>query len=271
MRTFIFSYDRPDTITTHHHYWDDHTTVVVHSQDMADEYVRQTPQFARQIVATRNPKGLAHNRNWALDQMHTGEWALFLVDDMKSLTRTDWLYRDTIKKLPITIENQKRYIPKMKRPMSTDEMRSYCEILTRKVDRLNCHLIGFSNYDNAIYRANRYSYNCLADGRAWLVRKTDLTFDLEAQLIDDMSWCAKNRYAGYDIVTANWILPDCRRYSAGAYGSITDRLDQKLDECQYLVDTYPRYVRYADKAGWPTGSHVQMRASRPRDRRLLTI
>ena len=34
------------------------------------------------LIATKEQKGLANNRNYALSLMEKGEWALFFVDDL---------------------------------------------------------------------------------------------------------------------------------------------------------------------------------------------
>lgn len=268
MRTFIFSYDRYDSISTHNYVWSKDTTVLVHDESMKDKYIEHNPIFEGQIIATGQPKGLAYNRNYALNLMAKNEWAIFLVDDMKSLTKTKWLNDPEANKLNITFENQKQAKPLMRKPMSSEEFIDYAEIVTKKIGRLNCNLVGFSNYDNPIYRTNRYSYNCLADGRAWLVRKTDLTFDENVQLVDDTAWCAVNLKANYDIMIVNWILPDCRRYTKGAYGSKADRMEQKIRECKYLTDTYPDQVKYASKTGWEDKSHVRIIHRKLYDERL---
>lgn len=271
MRTFIFTYDRPDSFTTPDFVWDENTTVLLHDEPTKAKYESANPKIVGQVIATGNPKGLAYQRNYALDQMETGEWAIFLVDDMKSLTRVQWLYDEKIKKIDVSLENQKKIKPYMKKPMPSDEFITYCQQLTNKVGDYNCNLIGFGNYDNVLFRGSRYSYNSLADGRAWLVRKTQLRFDEQTQLVDDMCWCAKNRSVGFDLLIANWILPDCRRYSKGAYGSKDERMEQKIRECKYIVDHYSDFVQYAPKAGWPELSHVKMRTAAPRDKRLKGI
>ena len=99
----------------------------------------------------------------------------------------------------------------------------------------------------------------MADGRAWVVRKTKLRFDENVQLIDDLCWTALNiKHFGITVVN-QWVLPDCKRYTSGSFGSKEQRMPQKLKEASYLVETYPELISFRKKAGWPEGSHVVLR------------
>lgn len=109
------------------------------------------------------------------------------------------------------------------------------------------------------YRRKKWKMNVLADGRAWVVRKTHLRFDENVHSMDDYAWTARNLAEFGVVVINNWVLPDCRRYTAGGYGSKEQRMTQKITEARYLVETYPDYVAYKAKAGWPEGSHVTIR------------
>lgn len=271
IKKFIFSYDRPETISTHKHINDENTTILLHTDEMAEKYAEANPQIAHQLLATGQPKGLTNQRNFALGRLDEGEWALFLVDDIVKVTRTKWLYKQNTRRIPITFDNQKQFVPQMKLPMENQEFSDYCEVLIKLVAKRNCHLIGFTNYENPMFRGKRYSYNSHADGRAYLVRKTKLRFDPNAQMIDDVSWNALNLEAGYDIVVANWLLLESQMYTKGAYGTIEQRLAQKTKECEYLIERHPGIVQYADSKELPLGTHVKVKRRKLRDESLRLI
>lgn len=261
MKVFVFAYDRFDSMTTSvmlEAEGIDHT-VLCHTQEAADQFIQHGTAKPERLFVTNNPKGLANQRNTALEMMADGEWALFLVDDLKSVSELRNYDRTRESKLPITTANQNHYGQRFENPISMTQFMRRAEELVRECEKHKAYLGGFAGINNPLYRSRHWSYNVLADGRAWVVKKSDLRFDPNVQLIDDLCWTALNiKHHGLVIVN-QWVLPDCRRYSAGAFGSIEERLPQKMREAAYLVETYPELVAFKEKAGWPFGSHVVLR------------
>ena len=136
----------------------------------------------------------------------------------------------------------------------------------RFAERAGANLVGVAGVDNALFRKRHWAQNILADGRAWAVRKTHLRFDENAQLIDDLCWTAQNIQEFGLVVVNQWVMPLCKRYTAGGFGSIDERMEQKLREASYLVSAYPGLIKFKDKAGWPPRSHVVLRPSGKRYR-----
>lgn len=261
MRTFVFGYNRFDSMSTSlmlenegidHH-------VLCHTQEAKEKFIENGTAKANRLIVTNNERGLAYQRNYALDMMDHGEWALFLVDDLKSVTELRNYDRTREEKLPITTANQNHYGKRFEQEITMSQFMVRAEQLAAKCESLSCYLGGFAGINNPLYRARHWSYNVLADGRAWVIRKTNLRFDENVQLIDDLCWTALNiKHFGL-VVVNQWVLPDCRRYSAGAFGSIEERMPQKMKEAAYLVNTYPDLINFKEKAGWPYGSHVVLR------------
>lgn len=261
MRVFVFGYNRYDSMTTSTMFEAegiDHT-VLVHTQEAAERFIQHGTAKENRLLVTGNPRGLANQRNTALEMMEDGEWALFMVDDLKEVSELRNYDRTTAPSLPINEKTQKHYGERFKNPITMTQYMKRANELVKKCETHNAHLGGFCGINNPLYRARHWSFNVLADGRAWVVRKTHLRFDTRVQLIDDLCWTALNiKHFGLVIVN-QWVLPDCKRYSAGAFGSIEERLPQKMEEAKYLVETYPDLIAYKDKAGWPYGSHVVLR------------
>jgi hypothetical protein len=269
MRTFVFGYDRYETMSTSRLLEDegiDHT-VLCHTEEARERFIEGGSAAPDRLLATGQPKGLANNRNAALEMMEDGEWALFLVDDLKNVTTVAdyWIRTDT--RLRITMDNQKKIAPTTKQPATMQEfINAACENVA-VCESMGAHLGGFCGIANPLFRDAKWRFNVLADGRAWVVKKSSLRFDPGAQLIDDMCWTAQN-IQRFGVVAVNqWVLPDCKRYTAGAFGSIEERLPLKAKEAAYLVHNYPALVRFAKKAGWPDGTHVQLK--RTLDRNII--
>lgn len=261
MKVFVFTYDRPTTITTSaaleaegidHH-------VLCHSAEAVQEYKRAGRVKAARLINTGQPKGLANNRNAALDMMSAGEWAVWLVDDFIRCTALDtWTVRGG--DLPVTTSTAAYWQRRFKSPLALKTLMERAPLLAALAAERGYNLVGFGNQDNALFRARHYRHWALADGRAWIVRKTHLTFGGEVQLIDDTYWKALNLETFGGVLIDEWILPLCSRYTRGGYGSIEQRLPQKRAEAAWLVKRFPALVTYRDKKNWPRGTHVAIRA-----------
>jgi len=256
--TFVFTYDRFDEISTSRYLKGIKHTVLCHTKEQKKSFLNAGNIFG-DIVATGQPKGLSNNRNFALDLMKPGEWAFFWVDDLIRVTRFDSYFQTKESRLAITSANQNDYRDRFNRSCSVQDLYKIAEEAVIHAEQRGFALVGFSLTNNPMFRRNKYSYRGLADGRCWVVKKTDLRFDTKVQLIDDTCFTALNKKYFGGCVVNNWVLPDCKRYTAGAFGSMEQRMEQKIAECAYLVKTYPRYIKYANKPGWPPLSHVVIR------------
>lgn len=266
MNVFVFASDRYDSMTTSLmlENEDIEHTVLVHTEEQREGFLAGGTAREHRIVVTGQPAGLAHNRNAALDLMNDGEWAVFLVDDLKSVSELegyDSMYEEV---LDITTENQGEYAKRFKNPISMRQFITRCEQGSRYCDRIGSHLLGFAGVDNALFRRKKWGQNILADGRAWAVRKSHLRFDTNVQTMDDYCWCAINMREFGVVVVNQWVLPDCKRYTAGGCGTKEERMPRKIKEAKYLVETYPEYIAYKKKTGWPEGSHITLRHRRPK-------
>ncbi len=265
MKIFVFGYDRYDSTTTSGMLEQENIDhiMLVHNEEQRQGFIAGGRVNPSRLLVTGEPAGLSNNRNAALSMMDDGEWAMFLVDDFKSVSELrdyDTTYEEV---LDITTQNVNEWGKRFKNPITMAEYVKRAEQGTRYSDRMGCNLLGFAGIDNALFRRRKWALNVLADGRAWMVKKTHLRFDTNVQLIDDLCWTALNIKEFGIVIVNQWVLPDCRRYTAGAFGSREQRMPQKMREAKYLVDTYPDLITYKKKAGWPDGSHVVLRPHRP--------
>jgi hypothetical protein len=266
VKVFVFASNRYDSMTTSlmlETEGIDHT-VLVHTEEQREGHIKGGTVREDRLVVTNQPAGLAYNRNAALDLMEDGEWAVFLVDDLKSVSELagyDETYEEV---LDITLANQNEYAKRFKNPISMKQFLLRCEQGARYCSRIGSHLLGFAGVDNAPYRRNKWGMNILADGRAWALRKSHLRFDTNVQTMDDYCWCALNLREFGVVVVNQWILPDCKRYTPGGCGTKEERMPRKIQEAKYLVETYPEFIAYKSKKGWPEGSHITLRHRRPK-------
>jgi hypothetical protein len=125
-------------------------------------------------------------------------------------------------------------------------------------DKNKIHLIGFGLHDNPLNLRKKFSFRGLADGRFWLVKKSNYKFDLNAQLIDDVAWTSENLIRHGNVLILNWTVPYFKRYSAGGFGSTEERKAQRKKECNYLANRFYPLVRVADKSNWDFGTHIKI-------------
>lgn len=263
MKVFTFFYNRFATATTSkalHENGISHN-VLIHNTSDLQQFMKGGTVHGDAVV-TGNGKGLAYQRNSALDMMDTGEWAVFMCDDFKRIYSypKEYIVSST-KKLPITFQNQQIFRLKREHEINLKEMFTFFPKLIELAEHNNIHLIGFGLHDNPQNLGNKFTTRGLADGRFWLVKKSSYKFDLNAQLIDDVAWTAENLVRHKNVLVLNWCVPYFERYTAGGFGSTTERKALRIKECAYLADKYDPLVKIANKTNWDYGTHIRLYGS----------
>lgn len=265
MKVFTFFYNRFTDATTSialkecgiPHY------VMMHTQQDADRF-RKHDTARGQVVVTGNRKGLAYQRNAALDMMNAGEWAAFMCDDFRHVMMypPKLILSKTHQIEDLDIGNQNAFrITKGKSARSLADLFSVVPKLLEVADANGIHLVGFGYNTNPQSLKNKFSMRGLADGRFWLVKKSYYGFDERVQLIDDVAWTAENLIRHNNVLVLNWAIPEFARYTGGGFGTIQERLPQRRAEVEYLCAKYHPVVRTSPKPGWPSGTHVKLYGS----------
>lgn len=258
MKTFTFFYDRYSDATTSkqlhangiEHY------VMIHSEKHLTEFNKYGTIKGKPVV-TNEMKGLANQRNRALDMVDVGEWCVFMCDDfIKIKSYPQAMIEGSITRLPITLENQNNY--RLKDEITLKQMFAYFPRLIQIAEKNNIHLVGFGLHDNPMNLGRKFTTRGLADGRFWLIKKSNYNFDLKAQLIDDVAWTAENLVRHGNVLILNWLVPYFKRYSSGGFGSTNERIAQRKKECEYLSRKYNPLVRIAKKPNWEYGTHIRI-------------
>ena len=258
MKTITFFYNRYETATTSKALFEndiDHT-VLIHNKKDYEKFKKGKTIYGKPVI-TDNPKGLAYQRNSALDMLEDGEWAAFLCDDFQKIkSYKKSIILGAISSLPVTFANQNKY--RLKEEISLKQMYEYFPKLIELAELNNVYLIGFGLHDNPLNLRNKFNTRGLADGRFWLVKKSDYKFDLNAQLADDVAWTAENLVRQGNNLILNWVVPYFKRYTAGGFGNKEERKELRKKECAYLVNKYQPLVRIAKKTKWDYGTHIQI-------------
>jgi len=266
MKIVIFTYDRYETISTPLAMSETpfDYLVVCHSEEARLKFIEAGNVRKERIVISDVPKGLANNRNWFLENhLKDGEWCLMLCDDFLKNTCLDD-YRDRPKGfLPFGTENTTYWSRKFRTEISMFDFVSRCEETALECERRGILLGGFAGADNPIFRRIKWKTNVLCDGRALLLKKSKLRFDVNAQMVDDVAFSALNIERAGGTLVNQWVLPYFSRYTKGSYGSIPERIAQRKSECNYLADRFKGLVKIADKPGWPFGTHVRIKPMDP--------
>ena len=86
MKVFTFFYNRFETATTSKALFENGIghNVLIHKEQDYELFKKGNTLFGNPIV-TNSQKGLAYQRNYALDMMDFGEWAVFMCDDFKKI------------------------------------------------------------------------------------------------------------------------------------------------------------------------------------------
>lgn len=261
MKVFTFFYNRFDSATTSislHENNIDHY-VLVHNEEDSAKFAAGKTIKGKEVI-TNNGKGLAYQRNSALDMMEDGEWAAFMCDDFQKIKSysKEFIFSKT-QRIEINNQNQNKY--RLRNEISLREMFSFFPKLIEVAENNNIHLIGFGLHDNPMNLSKKFTNRGLADGRFWLVKKSNYSFDENAQMIDDVCWTAENLVRHGNVLVLNWCVPYFSRYTAGGYGSTEARKQRRRQECAYLVKKYNPLIRFAEKSGWDTGTHIKLSAS----------
>lgn len=260
MKVFTFFYNRYDTATTSKALYENNIShnILIHTEEDYKKFVKGKTLFGKSYV-TNNEKGLAYQRNTALDMMDEGEWAVFMCDDFKQIKSVpEYMLQGNQKTIEIDFTNQQKYRLKKNDIISLKKMFSYFPKLIELAEKNKIHLIGFALHDNPLNLKNRFTTRGLADGRFWLVKKSNYKFDIRAQLIDDVAWTAENLIRHNNVLVLNWIVPEFRRYTKGGFGSTEERKSLRKAECTYLAYKFNPLVRIAEKKNWDYGTHIKI-------------
>jgi hypothetical protein len=260
MKVFTFFYNRYETATTSKALYENgiNHNILIHKEQDYELFKKGNTLFGNPII-TNSPKGLAYQRNFALDMMDMGEWSIFMCDDFKkiySYPKENILNNELT--LDITFQNQHKFHLNKQNPISLKEMFEFFPKLIELAELNKIFLIGFGLHDNPLNLKKKFGHRGLADGRFWLVKKSNYKFDLNAQLIDDVAWTCENLIRHNNVLILNWTVPFFSRYTSGGFGSTSERKELRKKECNYLCNKFNPLIKMAHKPNWEYGTHIRI-------------
>lgn len=260
MKVFTFFYNRFETATTSKALFENGIghNVLIHKEQDYELFKKGNTLFGNPIV-TNSPKGLAYQRNYALDMMDFGEWAVFMSDDfIKVLSYPKERILSKQLHLDVNFENQRQHELQKQKPFNLKQMFELFPKLIEIAELNKIHLVGFGLHDNPLNLRRKFTHRGLADGRMWLVKKSNYRFDINAQSIDDYNWTCENLVRHNNVLILNWTVPYFSRYTAGGYGSESERKELRKKECNYLCNKFNPLIRMAPKANQEYGTHIKI-------------
>jgi hypothetical protein len=262
VKIVVFTYDRYETISTPAALEEAGVDyeVVCHTQAQYDAFDAAGRVNMVRMWVSGAPKGLANNRNaWIDARLKDGEWALMLCDDFMYVTEFDAYDSWPKDFIPIDTTITTHWNRRLRCKVDVQRFLERAVEIQKKCEQHGFLIGGFAGNDNSLFRKAKWKTNVLVDGRAIIMKKTALRFDVNAQMVDDVAFSALNIERGGGTLINQWVLPDFQRYTKGSFGSIATRLEQRRRECAYLVRRFPGLICYGTKPGWPEGTHVRIR------------
>ena len=220
----------------------------------------QRQKFNSEIIkgeafVTEHHKGLSGQRNKVLDSVPKGEWVIFCSDDYIQTTAVSDLYASKTKSEEVPD------FDKMiaKNVISAKKLYEKTLELIADAEKIGANIAGFASNGNPFYLKNKNKKKGLVEGRWFAMRNTDIRFDENVQTIDDHDITAAHLSDCQPIWVNNWVVPEFARYTSGGYGTLGQRMAQKIKDCYYLVEKYPNVLYFAPKKGLPKDAHIRFR------------
>lgn len=263
MKVFTFYYNRYETATTSKALNENGIAhnILIHKESDYELFKKGGTLYGNPIITNRHT-GLAYQRNFALDMLDINEWGVFMCDDFKKIySYPKEIILNKQLTLDINFGNQQLYRLKKENEISIKYMFEFFPKLIQIAEANKIYLIGFGLHDNPLNLRNKFTTRGLADGRFWLVKKSNYRFDENVQLIDDVAWTAENLIRHNNVLILNWTVPYFRRYSVGGFGAKEERKEQRKKECNYLCNKFNPLIKMAKKPNWEYGTHIRIFAS----------
>src|SRR5258706_4469197 len=249
MKVIIPSKGRSTAISTHKLFTD--YLVVVHNQEEFDAYLKNSSIDPDKLVNANCPFGGANIRNWILEHLvEDGEWFV-MADDNHEFH------------IAVNEENYMNPICRDRRAFETKiEEVDFWKIANdtmKEAEKVGTNLCGFAIVDNYFFREKKFRHVGFCVGKITLIKKTSLRFDAVMKAMDDYEFTAANLKRFGKVVINNYLFPIAKHNAPGGIGTYKERLNNKLRECRYLMDKYPKMFRYKTKAGCHPLAEIQMR------------
>lgn len=237
MKIFIFESDRYKTTTTPSFF--SNYFALVHNQEQYDAFSSAGTLDMSQTWITNQPKGLPYQRNFALDKMDIGEWAMFICDDLIGVEEYEE-YDKNVKPDPL--------YPKDYIEISEEQFLKRCAESITKAEDIGAYLVGFSHYSNSFFRVNKWRTAAKVDGNCCLIKKSHLRYGVTYPRTGDWKFSIDNLEAFGTILMNNWIYVSMEKWTAGGQGTKDERRESRHEEIDRLIKQHPNHVKLGPKS-----------------------
>lgn len=260
MKIFINSYNRPEIISTHKlldacgiDY-----RIVLHNHEQRELYLANPSISPEKILVSNMPVGMVGVRNWVLEtQVKEGEWYLHLDDN---ITEFQCVPEPAYSTAGIdTKADPARFKALFETPVDAKRFLEVCEDSIKEAERRGAWLVGFASNLNFYFRSKKYRDVGYVIGKTQLIKKGDLTYDLNVYATDDYLWTAQNLLRYGRVLINNYAVAVKKHYAPGGIGVYDERMKWKVPEVAYLMKTFPELFRFKIKKGSHPKAEIQVR------------
>lgn len=247
MKIIILSKGRADSISTHKLFEGYDYTLVLHSDEEREAYLKNPSISPEKIVVSGVPFGVANQRQWIQDNLiPRGEWYLSLDDNIKGFQAVpEPLYAS--ESLPVQKDASLK--EKFETPCSTGRFLDICERLTEIGEATRAYNIGFGTTPNFFFRGKKYRFVGYVISKACVRKNVGTEFELDAQSMEDYAYTAETLKRYGKVLINNYVFPVAGHYEKGGIGTYAERLPAKIRDSAILMKKYPGLFRYNHKKG----------------------
>jgi len=245
MRVIILSKGRADTIQSHKHFED--YTLVLHTEEEKEEYLKNLTVSPEKIVVSNAPFGVANQRQWIQDNLlEKDEWYVSLDDNIHSFQCVpDSHYEQDI--LPVKTDKAMKDL--YDTPCSGKRFLEKCQEMAVLGESERIYNIGFGTTSNYFFRDKKYREVGYVISKAAVRKNVGTPFALDAQAMEDYAYTAETLLRYGKVLINNFIFPVAGHYEKGGIGTYAERLPQKIAACKILMERYPALFRHPNKKG----------------------
>lgn len=248
MKTFIVTYDRPNTITSHRCVTTFDYYVVVHNEEQRALYAQNEELDESRIVVSNAPTGMGGKSgqlNFILDNLvEPGEWALYMDDDLKGIQVVqDPYYEENALNIR---DKSVNWHMVYSAEADEDRLRYVFEDTIQTAEKIGVHYCGFSMAENFFFRSVKWqTVGCIA-GSLILMRDTGLRY--EHSPMEDAQMVSEQLLVYGRVLINRYVHPDYQIYISGGFGEYKERAPAKMQCCKSLMARYPGLWKYRQKS-----------------------
>lgn len=269
MKIAIPSAGRAATICTHRMIAESEDVhIVTHDQHDKLWYDQNLELSHCTIHKSDQPRGIAYQRNWILDNLaEDGEWVAMMDDNIRWFERiaAPFYFQEKTdvrlaRNAPLWRKIYRRFSPWF-------EMTKVFQECIDRAESIGAHFIGFATNDNPYFRYQKWYTHAFVMTKMCLIKKSTLRFDTAYRAKDDVEFTARNLQRFGKVLVNNFARAEAFHLQPGGIGNQKVRLAATIQEAKRLTETYPQFFRI-NKARKPVGSEVILKVKPKTHERL---